>query len=105
MKKKFTLIELLIVIVIIAILISMLMPSLSRAKRKAKEVYCMTNIKNATLTLVQYTTRNQMKFPTTYYNDWSHWAHQIDLFKGGKNEAALMCPILRRSRAFPTRPG
>ena len=74
--QKFTLIELLVVIVIIAILISMLMPSLNRAKRKAKIVNCLSNLKqHATATFV-YLSDNDKKFPTNlgYDNTSYHYS-------------------------------
>jgi len=54
MKKGFTLIELLVVIAIIAILAAILFPVFAKAREKARQTSCLSNMKQFGLGILQY---------------------------------------------------
>jgi|YNPNPStandDraft_1061719.scaffolds.fasta_scaffold78274_3 prepilin-type N-terminal cleavage/methylation domain-containing protein/prepilin-type processing-associated H-X9-DG protein len=62
----FTLIELLVVIAIISILASMLMPVFSQAKEKARQVDCMSNLKQICYAMLMYVQDNDELFPLAF---------------------------------------
>ena len=71
MKRRFTLIELLIVITIIAILASMLLPALNQARNKSKSIKCVNHLKQLGVGLQLYADDNNGYIPV--YASWNDW--------------------------------
>ncbi len=77
-RRGFTLIELLVVIAIIAILAAILFPVFARARAKARQTTCLSNIKNLALAHMMYTQDYDEAFPfaqlycydTAVYNEF-----------------------------------
>lgn len=63
MKRKFTLLELLIVIAVIGILITMLLPALSRSRYHARFAVCKSNNSQIIKSLYLYTNINNRQLP------------------------------------------
>ena len=96
MKCRFTLVELLITIAIIAILASMLLPALHKARQKAKDITCLSNLKQMGLFLMEYTEQNSGYFPKANgllnagAESWSgsgRWQDGLYALKSGKKTA------------------
>jgi prepilin-type N-terminal cleavage/methylation domain-containing protein len=63
-RKNFTLIELLVVIAIIGILASMLLPALNNARKKAKSIACLSNLKQLYTSLYMYSDSYDGQLPS-----------------------------------------
>ena len=62
-KKGFTLIELLVVISVIALLMAVMVPALRKAKEKAKQVTCSSNLRQIAIGLATYAQSNNDCIP------------------------------------------
>jgi prepilin-type processing-associated H-X9-DG protein len=108
------LIELLVVIAIIAILAAMILPALGRAKAKALQTRCVSNLKQISLGTLMYLDDNKGIFPgsgsrNTYGpqpDDWIYWQPSLQATRpvskspignalSGVNSNLFRCPMDR----------
>jgi prepilin-type N-terminal cleavage/methylation domain-containing protein/prepilin-type processing-associated H-X9-DG protein len=88
-RQGFTLIELLVVIAIIAILAAMLLPALSSAKLKAKNIGCVSNLKQLAIANTIYVGDFGK---TVAYDTTQLWMVELGQYDGQANQARV-CPV------------
>ena len=96
MRRGFTLIELLVVIAIIAILAAILFPVFARAREKARQTSCLSNLKQITLGVLMYAQDyDERMVPTRLRQNGvdtgqGNWVYGIMPYV--KNKQLFICP-------------
>ena len=121
-RRGFTLIELLVVIAIIAILAAILFPVFAKAREKARQASCLSNLKELGLSVLMYVQDYDEFFPWFYWPATGHvvsgwepqtgnyitWAELIHPYvKNGQvyqcpNKALTLTSQMDSYTAFPT---
>ena len=104
-RRGFTLIELLVVIAIIAILAAILFPVFARAREKARQTSCLSNVKQLGLGILMYAQDYDERLPLdgiwlvgAVYPTAPFW--DIRILPYVKNQQIYICPS---ARGNPTR--
>jgi prepilin-type N-terminal cleavage/methylation domain-containing protein len=85
----FTLIELLVVIGIIAVLSAILFPVFAKAREKARQITCISNLKQLGLAFMQYVEDNDEKMPAS---NWYGGGWDCRVFPYVKATGVFQCP-------------
>jgi prepilin-type processing-associated H-X9-DG protein/prepilin-type N-terminal cleavage/methylation domain-containing protein len=113
-RAAFTLVELLVVVGVIGVLIALLLPVLSRARRQAQQVACLSNLRQLGCAFIAYAHDHRGSFPAPangirdQVEDWVYWQPGRDETEGrifcylNKDLRVLTCPAGVPER--PTQP-
>jgi len=108
-KSGFTLIELLVVIAIIAILAAILFPVFARAREKARQTSCLSNLKQLGLASLQYAQDYDEMFPSHYFTVIADYddgvsSDGVSLYSGllpyVKNVQIFTCPSVKPTPSY-----
>ena len=113
-RNGFTLIELLVVIAIIAILAAILFPVFAKARDKARQATCVSNVKQLSLGVMMYVSDYDGTYPPEYvwmqeaapgggdaidytadnwsYSGWWKWQWQLLVYPYTKSHKVDRCP-------------
>ncbi|MCL5283247.1 MAG: prepilin-type N-terminal cleavage/methylation domain-containing protein [Armatimonadetes bacterium] len=90
-KAAFTLIELLVVIAIIAILAAILFPVFAQAREKARQISCLSNVKELGTSIMMYIQDYDELFPLAItWGNWGDWSDRIQPYM--KSWDIMYCP-------------
>jgi prepilin-type N-terminal cleavage/methylation domain-containing protein/prepilin-type processing-associated H-X9-DG protein len=96
-RRGFTLIELLVVIAIIAILAAILFPVFAKAREKARQASCLSNVKQIGLALMQYAQDYDEALPAAGWVDTAIWPNGAS---GGNPWHMRIYPYVKNVQAF-----
>ena len=98
--KKFTLIELMVVLAIIAILLSLLLPSLSKSRQVARRAICISNQKQLGLAIHMYANDNNQYLPVSARRltggpPHTYWREQLNSYIGSDSveKGVFVCSV------------
>ncbi len=97
-RRGFTLIELLVVIAIIAILAAILFPVFARAREKARQTSCLSNVKQLALGALMYTQDFDEKHPYCYFIVAA--GHDDGVSREGYTMMSAILPYLKNVQIF-----
>jgi prepilin-type N-terminal cleavage/methylation domain-containing protein/prepilin-type processing-associated H-X9-DG protein len=100
-KGGFTLIELLVVIAIIAILAAMLLPALAKAKQKALQAGCVSNMRQSGLALNMFFNDNDDWLPPGAGSSFGLWDGQANAYDNTLSSQENLIYYLATFMSYP----
>ena len=102
MRRGFTLIELLVVIAIIAILAAILFPVFAKAREKARQSSCQSNLKQLMLATLQYAQDYDEILVKCYEASWngSTYTYNRRWYWQGNSNVGMLYPYIMNSQVF-----